>query len=42
MFGNPAERATKWVPVNVVRIAAALIYAILGVTTPLGYSHMGL
>jgi Ca2+/H+ antiporter, TMEM165/GDT1 family len=28
-----AERATKWVPVKVVRIVAALIYAILGVIT---------
>jgi putative Ca2+/H+ antiporter (TMEM165/GDT1 family) len=37
-----AERATKWVPVKVVRIVAALIYAILGVITLLGYSQMGL
>ena len=37
-----AERATKWVPVDVVRIVAALIYAILGVITLLGYSRMGL
>jgi putative Ca2+/H+ antiporter (TMEM165/GDT1 family) len=37
-----AERATKWVPVNVVRIVAALIYAILGVITLLGYSRVGL
>jgi Ca2+/H+ antiporter, TMEM165/GDT1 family len=33
-----AERATKWVPVKVVRIVAVLIYAILGVITLLGYS----
>ncbi len=37
-----AERATKWVPVNVVRMLAALIYAILGVITLLGYSRMSL
>jgi Ca2+/H+ antiporter, TMEM165/GDT1 family len=37
-----AERATKWIPVNVVRIVAALIYAILGVITLLGYSRVGL
>jgi Ca2+/H+ antiporter, TMEM165/GDT1 family len=37
-----AERATKWVPVKVVRIVAALIYAILGVITLLGYSRMSL
>jgi putative Ca2+/H+ antiporter (TMEM165/GDT1 family) len=37
-----AERATKWVPVKVVRIVAALIYAILGVITLLGYSHLSL
>jgi Ca2+/H+ antiporter, TMEM165/GDT1 family len=37
-----AERATKWVPVKVVRIVAALIYAILGVITLLGYSHVRL
>jgi putative Ca2+/H+ antiporter (TMEM165/GDT1 family) len=35
-----AERATKWVPVKVVRVVAALIYAILGVITLLGYSRM--
>jgi Ca2+/H+ antiporter, TMEM165/GDT1 family len=33
-----AERATKWIPVKFVRIVAALIYAILGVITLLGYS----
>jgi putative Ca2+/H+ antiporter (TMEM165/GDT1 family) len=37
-----AERATKWVPVKVVRIVAALIYAILGVVTLLGYSRVRL
>jgi putative Ca2+/H+ antiporter (TMEM165/GDT1 family) len=37
-----AERATKWVPVKVVRIVAALIYAILGVVTLLGYSRVSL
>jgi putative Ca2+/H+ antiporter (TMEM165/GDT1 family) len=37
-----AERATKWVPVKVVRIVAALIYAVLGVMTLLGYSRVSL
>jgi putative Ca2+/H+ antiporter (TMEM165/GDT1 family) len=37
-----AERATKWVPVKVVRIVAAGIYAVLGVLTLLGYSHADL
>jgi putative Ca2+/H+ antiporter (TMEM165/GDT1 family) len=37
-----AERATKWVPVKVVRIVAALIYVILGVITLLGYSRVSL
>jgi hypothetical protein len=37
-----AERATRWVPVKVVRIVAALIYAILGVITFLNYSHVSL
>jgi len=36
-----AERATKWVPVKFVRPVAALIYAILGVITLLGYSNAG-
>lgn len=36
-----AERATKWVPVKVVRVVAALVYAILGVITLLGYSRVG-
>ena len=37
-----AERATKWVPVRIVRIVAAAIYAVLGVLTLLGYSRAGL
>jgi putative Ca2+/H+ antiporter (TMEM165/GDT1 family) len=37
-----AERAMKWIPVKVVRVAAAVIYAILGVVTLLGYSRVGL
>jgi putative Ca2+/H+ antiporter (TMEM165/GDT1 family) len=37
-----AERATKWIPVKLVRIVAALIYAILGVVTLLGYSSVRL
>ena len=37
-----AERASKWVPVKMVRIVAAIIYAVLGVLTLLGYSHASL
>jgi len=37
-----AERATKWIPVQAVRVVAAAIYAVLGVLTLLGYSHAGL
>ena len=37
-----AERATKWIPVKWVRIVAALIYAVLGVMTLLGYSSLNL
>jgi len=37
-----AERATQWIPVKVVRIVAAIIYAILGVVTLLEYSGVGL
>jgi putative Ca2+/H+ antiporter (TMEM165/GDT1 family) len=37
-----AERATKWIPVKMVRIVAAIIYAILGVLTLTGYSRMRL
>jgi len=37
-----AERATQWIPVKVVRIVAAIIYAILGVRTLLRYSGVGL
>jgi putative Ca2+/H+ antiporter (TMEM165/GDT1 family) len=33
-----AERATKWVPLKPVRTIAAVIYAVLGVLTLLGYS----
>jgi len=36
-----AERATSWVPVSVVRIVAAAVYAFLGVVTLLGYSGIG-
>jgi putative Ca2+/H+ antiporter (TMEM165/GDT1 family) len=34
-----AERATKWIPVKVVRVIAAGIYAVLGVLTLLGYTR---
>jgi putative Ca2+/H+ antiporter (TMEM165/GDT1 family) len=37
-----AERATQWVPVKVVRVVAAAIYAVLGVLTLMGYSRVGL
>ncbi|MGC1457145.1 MAG: TMEM165/GDT1 family protein [Steroidobacteraceae bacterium] len=37
-----AQRATRWVPVKIVRIIAAAIYAVLGVLTLLGYSRAGL
>jgi Ca2+/H+ antiporter, TMEM165/GDT1 family len=37
-----ADRAMKWIPVKVVRVIAAIIYAILGVMTLLGYSRMNL
>ncbi len=36
-----AERATRWIPLQPVRIAAAAIYAVLGVATLLGYSRLG-
>jgi putative Ca2+/H+ antiporter (TMEM165/GDT1 family) len=37
-----ADKATKWIPVNTVRIIAAAVYAVLGVATLLGYSDMKL
>ena len=37
-----AERATEWVPVKVVRVVAAVIYAVLGVVTLMGYSRVSL
>jgi putative Ca2+/H+ antiporter (TMEM165/GDT1 family) len=37
-----AERATKRVPMRLVRGVAAAIYAVLGVVTLLGYSRMSL
>jgi hypothetical protein len=37
-----AERATKWIPVKLVLIVTALIYAVLGVMAPLGYSRVNL
>jgi Ca2+/H+ antiporter, TMEM165/GDT1 family len=37
-----AERATKWIPVKVVRVIAAAIYAVLGIVTLLGYSSVNL
>ena len=37
-----AERATSWVPLKIVRVVAAAFYAILGVLTLSGYSHVSL
>jgi Ca2+/H+ antiporter, TMEM165/GDT1 family len=37
-----AERAMTWIPVKVVRVIAAAVYALLGILTLLGYSSMGL
>jgi putative Ca2+/H+ antiporter (TMEM165/GDT1 family) len=35
-----ADRATKWVPVKLVRVIAAAIYAVLAIVTLLGYSNL--
>jgi putative Ca2+/H+ antiporter (TMEM165/GDT1 family) len=37
-----ADRATKWIPLKLVRVIAAGIYAVLGVLTLLGYSSVNL
>jgi putative Ca2+/H+ antiporter (TMEM165/GDT1 family) len=37
-----ADRATKWIPLKTMRVVAAAIYAVLGVTTLLGYAHISL
>jgi Ca2+/H+ antiporter, TMEM165/GDT1 family len=37
-----ADRATKWIPVKVVRVIAAGIYAVLGVLTLLAYPGVSL
>jgi putative Ca2+/H+ antiporter (TMEM165/GDT1 family) len=37
-----AERATKWIPVKLVRVIAAAVYAVLGIVTLLGYSNVNL
>jgi putative Ca2+/H+ antiporter (TMEM165/GDT1 family) len=37
-----AERATKWIPIKIVRVVAAVIYAILGILTLMGYSGVRL
>jgi len=34
-----AERAMRWIPLKAVHLAAAVIYAVLGVLTLLGYSQ---
>jgi Ca2+/H+ antiporter, TMEM165/GDT1 family len=33
-----AQRATSWIPLKLVRVIAAVVYALLGVVTLLGYS----
>jgi putative Ca2+/H+ antiporter (TMEM165/GDT1 family) len=37
-----AERATRWIPLKIVRVVAAAIYAVLGILTLLGISHLSL
>jgi Ca2+/H+ antiporter, TMEM165/GDT1 family len=37
-----ADRAMKWIPVKIVRAVAAVVYAILGILTLTGYSHVTL
>lgn len=37
-----AERAMQWVPLKLVRVAAAAVYAVLGILTLLGYSRVSL
>ena len=37
-----AERATRWVPMKMVRFVAAAIHAVLGVGTLLDYSRVSL
>jgi Ca2+/H+ antiporter, TMEM165/GDT1 family len=39
MFAN---RATRWIPVRLVRVIAAFIYALLGILTLTGYSRVSL
>lgn len=36
-----AQRATSWIPLKLVRVVAAAVYALLGVVTLLGYSRVG-
>jgi putative Ca2+/H+ antiporter (TMEM165/GDT1 family) len=37
-----ADRATRWIPIKLVRITAAFIYALLGILTLTGYSRVPL
>jgi putative Ca2+/H+ antiporter (TMEM165/GDT1 family) len=37
-----ADRATKWIPLKLVRAIAAAIYAVLGILTLVGYSSVNL
>lgn len=36
-----AQRATSWIPLKLVRVIAAAVYALLGVVTLLGHSPIG-
>jgi Ca2+/H+ antiporter, TMEM165/GDT1 family len=37
-----ADRATRWIPLKLVRAIAAAIYAVLGMLTLVGYSSVNL
>ena len=37
-----ADRAMQWIPVKLVRVIAAIVYAILGILTLTGYSSLGM
>jgi len=37
-----AERATKWVPLPLIRVLAAAVYAVLGILTLIGYATVHL
>ena len=35
-----ADRAVRWIPLKLVRVAAAAIYTVLGIATLLGYQAL--